>query len=113
MAANLVTVGICEQTAASCQGPASRNGITLLLTTKGLTPDSGGIGNQFFQDRSGIHARTLGDAAKVLDAVRDPKTGYFDSHDPFTAHPAGARPRSSLTPASRSATPPWSRTHGR
>ena len=93
VAANLVTVGICEQTAASCQGPASRNGITLMLTTKGLTPDSGGIGNQFFQDRAGIHARTLGDAAKVLDAVRDPKTGYFDPHDPFTAIPRALVPK--------------------
>jgi amidase len=89
IAANLATIGICEQSGASCQGPASRNGIALLLTTKGLTPDSGGIGNQWFNDRAGIHARTLGDAAKVLDALRDPVTGYFDSRDPFTAIPKG------------------------
>lgn len=91
--ANLVTIGICEQTAASCQGPASRNGITLLLTTKGITPDSGGIGNQFFQDRSGIHARTLTDAAKVLDAIRNTSGNYFDSHDPFTAIPKALVPK--------------------
>jgi Asp-tRNA(Asn)/Glu-tRNA(Gln) amidotransferase A subunit family amidase len=91
--ANLVTVGICEQTAASCQGPASRNGITLLLTTKGLTPDSGGIGNQFFQDRSGIHARTLTDAAKVLDGIRDGANGYYDPRDPFTAIPRALVPK--------------------
>ena len=93
VSANLVTVGICEQTAASCQGPASRNGITLLLTTKGLTPDSGGIGNQFFQDRAGIHARTLEDAARVLDAVKDPVLGYYDPHDPFTAIPRALVPK--------------------
>lgn len=92
VAANLVTVGICEQTAASCQGPASRNGVALLLTTKGLTPDSGGIGNQFFQDRSGIHARSLKDAALVLDALRDPTMGYFDPRDPFTAIPRALVP---------------------
>ena len=87
VSANLVTIGICEQTGASCQGPASRNGITTLLTTKGILPDSGGIGNQWFIDRAGIHARTLADATKVLDAVKDPSTGYYDSRDPFTALP--------------------------
>ena len=60
ISANLVTIGICEQTVASCQGPASRNGIATLLTTKGVMPDNGGIGNQWFIDRAGIHARTLG-----------------------------------------------------
>jgi amidase len=87
VSANLVTVGICEQTGASCQGPASRNGIAMLLTTKGVTPDSGGIGNQSFVDRAGIHARTLADAARVLDAIKDPSKGYYDSRDPFTALP--------------------------
>ena len=48
ISANLAMIGICEQSAASCQGPASRNGIALLLPTKGLVPDSGGIGNQWF-----------------------------------------------------------------
>jgi Asp-tRNA(Asn)/Glu-tRNA(Gln) amidotransferase A subunit family amidase len=90
--ANLATIGICEQSGASCQGPASRNGIALLLTTKGLTPDSGGIGNQWFNDRAGIHARTLTDAARVLDAIKDPVHGYYDPHDPFTALPRGLVP---------------------
>ncbi len=85
--ANLVTVAICEQTGASCQGPASRNGITTLLTTKGLLPDSGGIGNQAFIDRAGIHARTLDDAARVLDAIKDPVNGYYDANDIYAALP--------------------------
>ena len=38
-------------------------------------------------DRAGIHTRTLADAAKVLDAVKDPSTGYYDPRDPFTALP--------------------------
>jgi amidase len=90
---NLAMIGICEQTGASCQGPASRNGIAMLLTTKGITPDSGGIGNQWFVDRAGIHARTLIDATKVLDALKDPETGYYDSHDPFTALPRALIPK--------------------
>ena len=70
ISANLAMIGICEQSAASCQGPASRNGIALLLPTKGLVPDSGGTGNQWFHDRAGIHARTLRDAAYVFDALK-------------------------------------------
>lgn len=92
VSANLVTIGICEQSGASCQGPASRNGVTTLLTTKGLLPDNGGIGYQWFNDRAGIHARTLGDAVRVLDAVKDPATGYFDPRDPFTALPKALVP---------------------
>jgi Asp-tRNA(Asn)/Glu-tRNA(Gln) amidotransferase A subunit family amidase len=88
ISANLATVGICEQSGASCQGPASRNGIAMLLTTKGLMPDNGGIGNQFFNDRAGIHARTVADATRVLDALKDPASGYYDPRDPFTALPA-------------------------
>ena len=89
---NLAMIGICEQSAASCQGPASRNGTALILTTKGIIPDSGGIGNQWFQDRAGIHARTLVDAAKVLDALKDPVYGYHDKRDPFTALPRALIP---------------------
>jgi amidase len=87
VSANLATIGICEQSGGSCQGPASRNGIATLLTTKGLLPDNGGIGYQWFNDRAGIHARTLADAARVLDALKDPATGYYDPRDPFTAVP--------------------------
>lgn len=83
--ANLATIGICEQSGASCQGPASRNGVVTFLTTKGLMPDGGGIGYQWFNDRAGIHTKTMTDAALVLDAIKDPENGYFDSGDPFAA----------------------------
>jgi Asp-tRNA(Asn)/Glu-tRNA(Gln) amidotransferase A subunit family amidase len=89
---NLAMVGICEQSGASCQGPASRNGTALILTTKGIIPDNGGIGNQWFNDRAGIHTRTLVDAAKVLDAIKDPERGYHDPRDPFTALPKALIP---------------------
>ena len=101
---NLATIGICEQSGASCQGPASRNGIALILTTKGIIPDSGGIGNQWFNDRAGIHARTLGDAAKVLDAMKDPVTRLLRSARSVHRVAEGARFPSSRTRASRSAT---------
>jgi Asp-tRNA(Asn)/Glu-tRNA(Gln) amidotransferase A subunit family amidase len=89
VATNLVTVAICEQTAASCQGPASRNNATLILPTKGLIPGNGGIGNQGLMDRTGIIARTLEDGTRVLDAIKDPAAGYFDPNDVFTAVPKG------------------------
>ena len=92
ISANLATIGICEQTVASCQGPASRNGIATLFTTAGVLPGSGGIGNQWFYDRAGVHARTLGDAVRVLDALKDPSAGYYDSLDPFTAIPEALIP---------------------
>jgi amidase len=45
------------------------------------------LGTSGFFDRAGIHARTLADAARVLDAVKDPSIGYYDPRDPFTALP--------------------------
>jgi Asp-tRNA(Asn)/Glu-tRNA(Gln) amidotransferase A subunit family amidase len=95
VAANLVMVGICEQTGASCQGPASRNGIALMLTTKGLLPGSGGQGYNLFIDRPGILARTLQDATHVLEAYRKPDSGYYYSDDLFTAVPQALVPEDS------------------
>ncbi|MFT4046283.1 MAG: amidase family protein [Solimonas sp.] len=91
--ANLATIGICEQSGASCQGPASCNGIATLLTAKGILPDNGGIGYQWLNDRAGIHARTLADAVHVLDALEDPASGsYDDLRDPFAAVPKALIP---------------------
>jgi amidase len=87
VAANLVTVAICEQTAASCQGPASRNNLVNILATSGVLPDSGGTGNQFFVDRPGIYGKTVKDAAHILDAIKDPERGYFDPRTIYTALP--------------------------
>ena len=77
VAANLAACSICEQTSASCKGPAPRNNIVSLLTTKGITMD-GGLGHQESGDREGIHCRTLGDAVHVLDAIKgyESKDGY-------------------------------------
>jgi amidase len=87
VSANLAMCSICEQTVASCKGPASRNGIVNLLTTKGITQD-GGPGYQHIGDRAGIHCRTVGDAAKVLDSIKG-----FESRDMYTALPKGIIPK--------------------
>jgi amidase len=92
VAANLVTVALCEQSGASCQGPASRSGIALILTTQGLIPDAGGQGFQYFNDRQGINAKTLEEAAIVLDAMKDPEDGYFDIKGLYTAIPKALIP---------------------
>jgi Asp-tRNA(Asn)/Glu-tRNA(Gln) amidotransferase A subunit family amidase len=86
VAANLVTCSICEQGFASCKGPASRNNVVNLLTTKGITQD-GGIGSKQLGDRAGIHCKTVTDAVKVLDAIK----GY-ESEDFYTALPKGLIP---------------------
>jgi Asp-tRNA(Asn)/Glu-tRNA(Gln) amidotransferase A subunit family amidase len=91
VAANLVMCSICEQTSASCKGPASRNNVVNLLTTKGILMD-GGPGHSNAGDRAGIHCRTVGDAVSVLDAVKG-----FDSTDLFSAIPPGLIPKEPYT----------------
>jgi amidase len=91
VSANLVTCSICEQTSASCKGPASRNNVVNLLTTKGIMMD-GGPGHSNPGDRAGIHCRTVADAVSVLDAVKG-----FDSKDLFSAIPAGIIPKEPYT----------------
>ena len=100
VAANLVTCAFCEQTGGSCKGPASRNGVVSLLTTKGLIPYGGAVGSNPLVDRAGISCRTVRDAALVLDALKDPELGYFDPRDIYTAVPgalASTEPYASFT----------------
>ena len=86
VSANMATCGICEQTSASCKGPASRNGIALILTTKGILQDGGAMYHGA-GDRAGIHCKTIKDAALVLDAIKG-----FKPEDSFTAIPKGTIP---------------------
>jgi amidase len=89
VAANLVHCSICEETGGSCRQPAWRNDIVAFVTTKGLIPYGGAIGADPYLDRAGIQCRTVTDAAKVLDAIKDPQRGYFDPRDIYTALPKG------------------------
>jgi amidase len=89
VAANLVQCSICEETGGSCRQPAWRNNIVAFVTTKGLIPYGGAIGADPYLDRAGIQCRTVTDAARVLDALKDPRRGYFDPRDIYTALPKG------------------------
>jgi Asp-tRNA(Asn)/Glu-tRNA(Gln) amidotransferase A subunit family amidase len=85
---NMVMVSLGEETRASCRGPANHNAVALILPHKALLGfDGGAIGADIHVDRTGILARTIGDCAKVLDALKDPKEGYYDPRDPFTTVP--------------------------
>jgi amidase len=87
--ANAVQCSFCEETGGSCRQAAWRNDVVALMTTKGLIPYGGVIGNDQYLDRAGIMCRNVPDAARVLDALRDPKRGYFDPRDIYTALPKG------------------------
>ena len=85
---NMVMCSLGEETRASCRGPANHNAVALILPHKAMLGFEGGaIGADIHVDRSGILARTIGDAAKVLDALKDPVEGYYDPRDPFTTVP--------------------------
>ena len=102
--ANLAMCSICEETNASCRGPSNHNAQAMILPAKGLLSYFGGaIGNDMHNDRSGIECRTIADAAKVWDALKDPVRGYYDPRDVFTT----VRRSSFLTtPYAASATTP-------
>jgi Asp-tRNA(Asn)/Glu-tRNA(Gln) amidotransferase A subunit family amidase len=88
VAANLTMCSICETTGGSCRGPANYQGVVMVVPTKGMISFAGSFGANPYQDRPGIMCRSVKDAATVLDAFRDTKTGsYFDSRDPYTALP--------------------------
>jgi Asp-tRNA(Asn)/Glu-tRNA(Gln) amidotransferase A subunit family amidase len=87
VAANLATCSICETTGGSCRIPANANSVASFVTSKGLTSEFGSATADFINHRPGVLCRTLGDAARVIDAMKDPKEGYFDSRDFLTALP--------------------------
>ena len=85
---NLVMASLGEETRASCRGPSNHNAVALILPHKSMLGfDGGAIGADIYCDRSGIHARTIGDCARILDALKDPVEGYYDPRDPFTTVP--------------------------
>jgi Asp-tRNA(Asn)/Glu-tRNA(Gln) amidotransferase A subunit family amidase len=88
VSANLVMASLGEETRASCRGPANHNAVALILPHKAMLGfDGGAIGADIYCDRSGILCRAVADCAKVLDALKDPKAGYYDPRDPFTTVP--------------------------
>src|SRR5579862_4029466 len=88
VSANLVMCSLGEETRASCRGPANHNAVALILPHKAMLGfDGGAIGADIYCDRAGILARTLGDCAKVLDALRNEGTRYYDPRDVYTTVP--------------------------
>jgi Asp-tRNA(Asn)/Glu-tRNA(Gln) amidotransferase A subunit family amidase len=88
VSANLVMASLGEETRASCRGPSNHNAIALILPHKAMLGFNGSaIGADIYCDRAGIHARTLLDCAKILDALKDPVEGYYDPRDPYTTVP--------------------------
>src|SRR6202022_3622149 len=70
---NLVMASLGEETRASCRGPSNHNAIALILPHKSMIGFEGGaIGADMHCDRTGIHARSILDCAKILDALKDP-----------------------------------------
>jgi amidase len=88
VSANLVMCSLGEETRASCRGPANHNAVALILPHKAMLGfDGGAIGADIYCDRTGILARSLADCAKVLDALKDAETGYYDPRDIYTTVP--------------------------
>jgi amidase len=107
VSANLATCSLCEETSMSCRGPSNHNAVALILPHKSLISFLGGsIGADIYLDRAGIMCRTVKDAAKVLDALKDPANGYYDPRDIFTTVPRSSvsdKPyaASAVSPATR------------
>lgn len=86
------TVGLATETGFSIRSPASNNAIVGIAPTRGLVSRAGVIPISFTQDRVGVHAKTVADAALLLDAIRG-----FDADDLATAELLQQRPSPSFT----------------
>ena len=89
VAANLALIGTGSDTGQSIRSPASANNLVGVRPTRGLVSRSGVIPNSQTQDEVGPIARTVTDAALLLDVM----VGY-DAGDPITAFGTGRIPKS-------------------
>ncbi|MDR3591716.1 MAG: amidase family protein [Negativicutes bacterium] len=92
LAANYGLVGLGTDTVNSIRSPASANSIVGLRPTMGLISREGIIPYSLTQDTVGPMARTVTDAATVLNVL----VGY-DSSDPVTAWSVGNYPKNFLS----------------
>lgn len=88
VAANFGLVGIGEDTGGSIRGPAAVHSLVGLRPTVPLVSRFGMLPANPTQDTMGPMARTVADAARVLDVI----AGY-DANDPVTAYAVGEVPR--------------------
>jgi amidase len=89
LAANFGVVGTGSDTGQSIRSPASANSLVGIRPTRGLVSRSGVMPNSQTQDEIGPIARTVTDAALLLDVM----AGY-DAGDPITAFGRGRIPKS-------------------
>ena len=89
LAANFATVGTGTDTVNSIRSPASANSLVGIRPTRGLISRAGIIPVSFTQDAAGPLARTVADAAILLEVM----AGY-DPEDPVTALSIGRIPAS-------------------
>jgi amidase len=89
VAANFAVVGTGSDTGQSIRSPASANNLVGVRPTRGLVSRAGVIPNSQTQDEVGPIARTVTDAALLLDVM----AGY-DPADPITAFGNGRIPGS-------------------
>lgn len=80
IAANFAVLGTGSDTGQSVRSPASANNLVGIRPTRGLVSRSGVIPNSITQDELGPMARTVRDAALLLDVM-----AAYDSSDPITA----------------------------
>jgi len=89
IAANFAVLGTGSDTGQSVRSPASANNLVGIRPTRGLVSRAGVIPNSLTQDEVGPIARTVTDAAVLLDVM----AGY-DAADPITAFGKGHIPTS-------------------
>lgn len=70
------TIGLATETGFSTRGPAANNGLVGIVPTQGLVSRAGVIPISFTQDRVGVHAKSVADAALLLTYLRG-----FDPED--------------------------------
>mgnify|MGYP001326928103 CR=1 FL=1 len=90
---NFAVLGIAEETGGSIQNPAAAQGVVGIKPTFGLVPNTGVVPlGGSTRDVVGPHARTVRDAAIMLDVL----AGYTPE-DPKTVASIGNTPRKSYT----------------
>jgi Asp-tRNA(Asn)/Glu-tRNA(Gln) amidotransferase A subunit family amidase len=78
------TLGVGTETGFSIRSPASNNALVGIAPTQGLVSRAGVIPISFTQDRVGVHAKSVQDAALLLTYLRG-----FDPEDLATAESLG------------------------
>jgi len=89
IAANFAVMGTGSDTSQSTRSPASANSLVGIRPTRGLISRGGIMPNTATQDEIGPIARTVKDAALLLDIMEG-----FDPKDPITAFGVGKAPAS-------------------